>query len=89
MCKVFLGVPLGEDGHVEDGPIGKLDLEGLRRFLGVHHICQGDVRDRRQTNQLLFLSLQILQSLEALKGGTHLGMLPECGTQHKSLEQRS
>jgi hypothetical protein len=25
--KVFLSVPSGEDGHVEDGPIGKLDPE--------------------------------------------------------------
>ncbi len=27
MRKVFLGVASGEDGHVEDGPIFKLDLQ--------------------------------------------------------------
>jgi hypothetical protein len=29
MCKVFLDIPLGEDGHVEDGSIRKLDLEAF------------------------------------------------------------
>jgi hypothetical protein len=27
MCKVFLGISLEEDGHVEDGHIGKLDID--------------------------------------------------------------
>ncbi len=36
-----------------------------------------------------FLALQIFQSLGALEGGTHLGVLPECGNQHESFEQRS
>jgi hypothetical protein len=27
MRKVFFGIPLREDGHVEDGPIRELDLE--------------------------------------------------------------
>ncbi len=36
MGKVFLGIPSGEDGHVEDGPIGKLDLEAFCCFLGGH-----------------------------------------------------
>ncbi len=30
MHKVFLVIPLGEDGHVEDGPIGKLDLDSFQ-----------------------------------------------------------
>jgi hypothetical protein len=34
MRKVFLGVPSGEDGHFEDGPIGKLDLHIVQRLLG-------------------------------------------------------
>jgi hypothetical protein len=36
-----------------------------------------------------FLHYQILPFLGALESGTHLGKLPECGTQHESLEQRS
>ena len=71
MCKVFLRVPLGDDGHVEDGPIGKLDLEGFRRFLGVPQISRGDLRYGWPTAQLPFLALQILKSLGALEGGTH------------------
>jgi hypothetical protein len=89
MCKVFLGVPLEDYGHVEDRLIGKLDLEAFWRFLGGHQICLGDVRDGWPTAQLPSLALQILQSLGALEGGTQLGMLPECGAQHESLEQRS
>ncbi len=87
MHKVFLGIPLGNDGHVEDGPIGKLDLEAFRRFLGGYQIHQGDVHNGWLTAQLPFLTLRILQSLGALKDGTHLGMLPECGTQHDSLKE--
>jgi hypothetical protein len=34
MCKVFLSVPTGEYGHVEVGLVWKLDLQGLRFFLG-------------------------------------------------------
>ncbi len=41
MGKVFLSVPLGEDGHVKDGPIKKLDLEAFWCFLGGHQICCG------------------------------------------------
>jgi hypothetical protein len=36
MHKVFFGISLGEDGNVEDGPIRKLDLEALQRFIGGH-----------------------------------------------------
>jgi hypothetical protein len=36
MGKVFLSVASGEDGHVEDGPIRKLDLQIVRRLLGGH-----------------------------------------------------
>ncbi len=80
MRKVFLGVPLGKDGHVEDGPIGKLDLQGFLHLLGGHEIHWGDVRDGWPTAQLSFFALRILQSFGSLEGGTHLGMLPECGT---------
>ncbi len=80
MHKLFHTVPSGEDGHVEDGPIGKLDLEGFRHFLGVNQIRQGGIRDGWLTAQLPFLALQILPSLGAFEGGTHLGVLPECGT---------
>jgi hypothetical protein len=33
---------LGEVGHVEDGPIGKLDHETLRHFLGGHCHAHGN-----------------------------------------------
>jgi hypothetical protein len=89
MCKVFLGIPSGKDGHVEDGPIGKLNLQGFLHFLGGHNIRQWDVRDGWPTAQLPSLALGILQSFGSLECGTNLGMLPECGTQHESLERRS
>ncbi len=89
MGKVFLGVPSGEDGHVEDGPMGKLDLEAFWQFLGGHYFLGGDAWDGWPIAQLPFLALWILQSLGAIEGGTHLGVLPECGTQHESLERRS
>jgi hypothetical protein len=41
------------------------------------------------TTQLPFLALRILCSFGSLEGGTHVGLLPECGTQHKSIEHRS
>jgi hypothetical protein len=89
MRKVLLGVSLGEDGHVEDGPIRKLDLQGFVHFLGGYKIHWWDVRDGWPTAQLPFLALGILQSFGSLEGGTHLGMLLESGTQHESLEQIS
>ncbi len=89
MHKVFLGIPSGEDGHVEGGPIGKLDLEAFWCFLDGYQIRRGDVWDGWPTAQLPFLPFQTLQSLGALEGGTHLDVLPECGTQHISLERRS
>jgi hypothetical protein len=88
-AKMLLGVPSEEDGHVEDSPIEKLDLEAFQCFLGVYQICWGGERDGWLTAQLPFLALQIFQSLGALEDGTHLGVLPECGTQHKSLERSS
>jgi hypothetical protein len=36
MRKVFLGIPSREDGHIEEGPIGKLDLEAFQQLLGGH-----------------------------------------------------
>ena len=89
MRKVFIGVLLGENGHVENSPIGKLDLQGFLHFLGGHKIHHWDLRDGWPTAQLPFLALRILQFFGSFKGGTHLGVLPECGTQHKSFEGRS
>ncbi len=89
MHKVFLSVSLGEDGHIEDSPIGKLDLQAFWHFHGGYQIRWWEVRDGWPTAQLPFLALRILRSFGSLEGGTHLGVLPECGTQHKSLEQRS
>jgi hypothetical protein len=86
MHKVFLGVLSGERRHVEDGPIRKLDPQGFLHFLGGHKICRWDIQVGWPTAQLPFLTLGTLQSFGSLEGGTHLGMLPECGTQHKSLE---
>jgi hypothetical protein len=90
MWSRFYGVSklAATDGHVEVGPIQKLDLEAFGCFLGGYQIRQGDVRDGWLTAHLPFLALRILQSLGALEDGTHLGMLPECGTQHESLEGR-
>ena len=79
MRKVFLGVPLGEDGHVEDSPIGKLDLQDFLHLLGAHKIRRWDIRDGWPTAQLPFLTLRILQSFGSLEGGVHPGVLPECG----------
>jgi hypothetical protein len=80
MRKVFLGVPSGEDGHVEDSPIGKLDLQDFLHLLGAHKIRRWDIRDGWPTAQLPFLTLRILQSFGSLEGGVHPGVLPECGT---------
>jgi hypothetical protein len=87
--KVLLVVPTGENGHVEDGPIGKFHLQSVQHFLGGYKICWWDVRDGWPTAQLPFLALKILQSFGSLEGDTHLGVLPECGTQHESLKHRS
>ncbi len=86
MHKIFLVVPSGEDGHVEEVPIR---LEAFQHLLGGFYIRWGDMQDGWPTAQLPFLVLQILQSLGALEDGTHFGVLPECGTQHESLEGRS
>ncbi len=60
MRKVFLSVPSGEYGHVEDEPIKKLDLLGFLHFLGGYQICWWDLRDGWPTAQLPFLALGIL-----------------------------
>ncbi len=60
MCKVFLGVSSGEDGHVEDGPIGMLHLQTIWHFLGGYEIHRWDVRDGWLATQLPFLALGVL-----------------------------
>ena len=89
VCKAFLLVPLEKFGHVEVGPIRKFHLQSVQHFLGGYKIRQWDVRDGWPTAQLPFLALRIIQSFESYEGGTHLGMLPECGTQHESLKHGS
>ncbi len=88
MCKVFLGVSMGEDGHVEMGIVQKPDLQDLRFLLGSHNIRFSDIRDGRQVAQLPFIALRIFQSAGSLKGSTYPGILPESGTEHKFLERR-
>jgi hypothetical protein len=80
VCKVFLVVPTGVDGHAEVGRIGKLDLEDLRIFLGRDDINHRNVRNGWPMRQLPFLALGVLQPIRRLEGGTHFGVLPESGT---------
>ncbi len=61
VCKVFLGVPMGVDGHVEDGFSWKLDLQNLRFFLGDYKIHHRYVLDGWPIAQLPFLAFRILQ----------------------------
>ncbi len=86
MCKIFLGVPTGVYGHVEVGLVWKLDLQGLRFFLGRDKIHLRYLWDGRLVAQLPFLALSILQPIGGLEGGTHFGVLPESGTKQEFLE---
>ena len=88
MCKVFLSVPTGVDGHVETGIIRKLDLQNLRLLLGSYEIHLRDIRNGCTIAQLPFLAFGILQPIRRLEGSTHLGVLPKSRTEHKPLEQR-
>ncbi len=78
---------MGVDGHVEDGTIWKLDLQTLRFFLGGYKICWWDVRNGWPDAQLPFLAFRILQPVGSLEGSTHVGVMPECGTEHEPLER--
>ncbi len=73
MCKVFLVVPMGVNGHTEVGGIQKLDLENLRFFLGCDDVHHRYVRNGRPVGQLPFLALCILQPVRRLEGGTQFG----------------
>jgi hypothetical protein len=88
VCKVFLVVPMGVNGHVEVGLVRKLDLENLRFFLGCDDVNLRYVRNGQPVAQLPFLTLGILQPAGRLEGGTHFGMLPESGTKEEFLERR-
>ncbi len=88
MCKVFLVVPTGVNGHTEVGLVQKLDLENLRFFLGCDNVHHRYVQNGRPVGQLPFLALGILQPIRRLEGGTHFGMLPESGTKQEFLERR-
>jgi hypothetical protein len=80
VCKVFLVVPMGVDGHAEVGRVRKLDLEDLGFFLGRDNVNHRNVRNGRPMRQLPFIALSILQPIRRLKGGTHFGEMPESGT---------
>jgi hypothetical protein len=88
VCKVFLSITRGKDGHVDMGIVRKLDLQDLRFLLGCHDICLSNIRDRWLVAQLPFLALRIPLPIGSLEGSTHFGMLPESGTEHKFLERR-
>jgi hypothetical protein len=62
---------MGVDRHAEVGPVGKLDFEDLRIFLGRDDVYHRDVWDRRPMRQLPLLTLSILQPIWGLEGGTH------------------
>jgi hypothetical protein len=88
VCKLFLGVPTEVKWHVEVGIVGKLDLQGLRFFLGRDDVYLRHVRDEWLVAQLPFLTLSIIQPVGSLEGGTHYGVLPESGTKQEFLERR-
>ncbi len=88
MCKVFLSVPTGVDGHVETGIIRKLDLQNLRLLLGSYEIHLRDIWDRWPIAQLPFLAFGILQPVGSFEGSTRFGVLPESGTKHMFLDRR-
>ncbi len=88
MRKVFLGVPMGVDVHVDVGIVRKLDLEHLRIFLGRDDVHLSYVQDGRPVAQLPFLALIILQPVKRLEGSTHFGVLPESGTLQEFLKRR-
>ncbi len=88
MCKVFLSVPTGVDGHVEAGIIWKLDLQNLRFLFASYEIRLRDIQDGWPIAQLPFLAFRIFQLVGRLEGSTHFGIMPESGTEHKPLEQR-
>ncbi len=88
MCKVFLSVSTGVKRHTKVEIVQKLDLQGLRFFLGREDVNLRHVRDGRLVAQLPFLALSIIQPIGSLEGGTHFGLLPESGTKQEFLERR-
>ncbi len=80
VCKVFLVVPMGVNGHTEVGGVQKLDLENLRFFLGCDDVHHRYLRNGRPVGLLPFLALGILQPVRRIEGGTQFGELPESGT---------
>ncbi len=87
LCKVFLSVPMGEDGHVDMGIIRKLDLQDLRFLLGRHNIHLSGIQDGQPVAQLPLLTLRILQPAGSLEDSTHFDVLPESGTEQEFLER--
>jgi hypothetical protein len=88
VCKVFFSVPMGVNRHVEVGLLQKLDLQGLRFFLGRDDVYLRHVWDGRPVAQLHFLALSIIQPIGSLEGGNHSGIQPESGTKQEFLERR-
>ncbi len=80
VCKVFLIVPTGVNGHAEVGLVGKLDLEDLGFFLGRDDVYHRDVWNEWPMRQLPFLALSVLQPVWRLEGGAHFGVMPESVT---------
>jgi hypothetical protein len=58
VCKVFLLVPMGVNGHAEVGHLRKLDLEDLRLFLGRDNVYHRDVQNGQLMRQLSFFCTQ-------------------------------
>jgi hypothetical protein len=88
VCKVFPSVPMGVNRHVEVGLVRKLDLQGLRFFLGHDNVYLRHVWNGRPVSQLSLLTLSIIQPIGRIEGGTYFGMLPESSTMQEFLERR-
>ncbi len=79
-CKVFLGVNMGVNRHVEVGIVRKLDLHD--------NVYLRYIWDGWLVAQLPFLALSIIQPAGSLEGGTHFGVLPDSRTMQEFLERR-
>jgi hypothetical protein len=88
VCKVFLIVPTGVNGHTEVRLVWKLDLENLSFFLGHDNVNLRYVWNGWPVGQLPFLALSVLQPIWRLEGGTHFGVLPESSSKQEFLERR-
>jgi hypothetical protein len=86
--KVFLGVPMGVNGLIDVGIVGKLDLHHLRFFLRGDDVRLRYVQDGQPVAQLPFPAVRIFQHVGRLEGSTYFGVLSESGTELELIERR-